>query len=279
MAVLNWLWAIVRSVVNTIARTVVFALIAIVALAIVGLTAGDGMPDTMVLELDLRQPMDDKSASFLFDLARGDISIMDAVLGLDVAARDPRVKGVFLRVGSGDLSVPKAEELRAALKRFRSAGKFVLAHSQSFYSGGLGDYSVAAAADEIWMQPGGAFFASGTASTTVFLRGLFDNIEAVPQFVQREEYKSAADIFMQTDFTPAHREAPGRVLQSWYDTVIGEIAADRAMERDVLIGFLEESPSTVDIVREQGLITALGYDDDARDAALGENAIITGNAD
>ena len=275
MAVVNWLWAIVRSVANTIARMVVFALIAVVTLAIVGLTAGDGMPDTMVLELDLRQPMDDKAASPLFDLARGDISVMDVVLGLDVAARDPRVKGVFLRVGSGDLSVPKAEELRAALKRLRSAGKFVLAHSQSFYSDGLGDYSVAAAADEIWMQPGSAFFASGTASTTVFLRGLFDNIEAVPQFVQREEYKSAADIFMQTDFTAPHREATGRVLQSWYDTVIGEIAADRAMERDVLIGFLEQSPSTVDIVREQGLITAIGYDDDARDAALeraGENA-------
>jgi protease-4 len=193
---------------------------------------------------------------------------MDVVLGLDAAARDARVKGVFLRVGSGDLSVPKAQELRDSLKRFKAAGKFVIAHSQSFYSGGLGDYQVAAAADQIWMQPASAFFSSGPATTSLFLRGLFDKIGAVPQIVQREEYKNAANMFMETDFTPAHLEATTRLLESWYETAIDEIAADRRIDRDVLVAALEESPSSADFVKEKGLITAIGYDDDASDAAL-----------
>ena len=165
-----------------------------------------------------------------------------------------------------------------ALKRFRTSGKFVIAHSQSFYSGGLGDYVVAAASDEIWMQPVSTFFSAGTSTTSLFLEGAFDKVEATPQFVQRYEYKNAANMFTQTDFTPAHREATLRLLQSWYDTSVDEVAADRSLSRDALVSVLDASPVTVEEVREKGLITHIGYDDDARDAAeakAGEDAEFT----
>jgi protease-4 len=278
MALLTWLWTIIKSALNTLAKLFVMAVVVVLLLVAVGLMAGDGLSRNMVLALDLRHSLSDKSAPTLFDLTTTEVSLMDIVLGLDAAARDSRVKGVFLRVGSGDLSVPQAQELRASLKRFKAAGKFVIAHSQSFYSGGLGDYQVAAAADQIWMQPASAFFSAGPATTSLFLRGLFDKIGAVPQIVQREEYKNAANMFMETDFTPAHLEATTRLLESWYETAIDEIAADRRLERDALVATLEESPSSADFVKEKGLITAIGYDDDASDAALeraGEDAKLT----
>jgi protease-4 len=203
---------------------------------------------------------------------------MDIIMALDTAERDARVKGVFIRVGSGDLSIPKAQELRDALKRFRASGKFVIAHSQSFYSGGLGDYVVAAASDEIWMQPVSSFFTSGTATTALFLEGLFDKVEATPQFVQRYEYKNVANMFTEMDFTPAHREATLRILQSWYDTGVNVLAADRSLPRETLVSVLDASPVTVEEVREKGLITHVGYDDEARDAAedkAGEDATVT----
>ena len=164
MIVLSWLWGIVKSVLNTIARVVVFVVILVIILAGIGLVSGDGLPSNMVLELDARKSIGDKSANGLLDLGDRSLSVMDIVMTLDRAERDARVKGVFMRVGSGDLSVPRAEELRDALKRFRTAGKFVIAHSQSFYSGGLGDYVVAAASDEIWMQPVSTFFSAGSST-------------------------------------------------------------------------------------------------------------------
>jgi protease-4 len=266
MIVLSWMWEIVKSALNGIAKVVVAVIILLVLLAGVAMISGDGVPSNAVLELDLRNAMDDKSASSLLDL-NGKLSIMDVVMGLDKAARDPRVKGVFLRVGSGDLSVPKAEELRDALKHFKDSKKFVIAHSQSFYSSGLGDYTAAAAADQIWMQPVSTFFSAGASSTTMFFKGLFDKVHAEPQFVQRYEYKNAANVFTQTDFTPAHREATMRVLQSWYDSATAEAAADRKLDRAALISVLDASPATVETVKDKGLITNIGYDDDARDAA------------
>jgi protease-4 len=267
MAVLAWMWEIVKSVLNGVAKVFVLLLFLLLVVVAVGAFSGDGVARNAVLELDLRQSMDDKGASSLLDLAGGNLAIMDVVMALDRAGRDARVKGVFLRVGSADLSVPKAEELRDALKHFKESGKFVIAHSQTFYSSGLGDYTVAAAADQIWMQPVSSFFGSGAAGTTLFFKGLFDKVNATPQFVQRYEYKNAANVFTETDFTPAHREATLRVLQSWYDSATGEAAADRKLDRAALISVLDAAPATVETVKDKGLITNIGYEDEARDAA------------
>jgi len=278
MIVLSWMWEIVKSVLNGIAKVVVFALILVLLLVGIGVFSGDGIPANTVLELDLRQSMEDKSSASLLDLGEAKLSIMDVVMGLDRAARDARVKGVFLRVGTADLSVPKAEELRDTLKHFKESGKFVIAHSQSFYSSGLGDYTVAAAADQIWMQPVSTFFSAGTSTTTLFFKGIFDKVNAAPQFVQRYEYKNAANVFTQTDFTPAHREATLRVLQSWYDSATAEASADRKLDRTVLTATLDAAPATVEAVKDKGLITNIGYDEEARDAAksrAGSGAKIT----
>lgn len=266
-AILSWFWSILKGTLNAVAGVIMFCVLAVAALAITGLVTGDGMPQRMVLELDLREPLQDKVTPGPLDLG-GNVSLMDIVLGLDAAARDGRVAGVFMRVGTGAVSIPKAEEVRDALKRFRASGKFVIAHAQGFDSDDLGDYVAAAAADEIWMQQASPFFPAGTGSVGVFLKGFFDKIDAVPQIAQRYEYKNAANIFTEKDYTPAHREATTRMLQSWYDSAISDVAADRKIDRAALIAFFDASPTVVIEAKNKGLVNSIGYDDDARKAAL-----------
>lgn len=267
MLVLSWLWGIVRSVLNGVARVVVFGLLVATVVLVIGVFRGDGIAGNAVLQLDLRNALEDKASTGLLALGGEKLSLIDVVMTLDQATRDSRVKGLLVRVGSGDLPVAKGEELRDAIKRFQRAGKFVIAHSQTFYSGGLGDYTAVSSADQIWMQPVSSFFGSGTSTTTFFFKGLFDKIDAAPQFVQRYEYKNAANIFSETDYTPAHREATTQILQSWYDSATGEAAADRHMDKAAFISILEQSPSMAEFVKEKGLITNIGYEDDASDAA------------
>ena len=87
MIVLSWIWGIVKSVLNTIARVVVFAVILVVILVGIGLVSGDGLPSNMVLELDARKSIEDKTASSLLDLGERSLSVMDIVMGLDAAER------------------------------------------------------------------------------------------------------------------------------------------------------------------------------------------------
>ena len=75
----------------------------------------------------------------------------------------------------------------------------------------MGDYVAAAAADQIWVQPKSDFGCRAPASGEIFLRGLFDKIQAVPQIAKRAEYKSAADMYMEKTMTgPGPRAAHRR---------------------------------------------------------------------
>ena len=188
---------------------------------------------------------------------------MDTVLALDRAGRNSRVKGTFLQLGGG-LSVAQAEEIGAALIRFRATGRFVVAYAQGFLDGGLGDYLTAASADQIWMEPRSPFSAAGTGAGAIFLRGLFDKVQAVPQIVKRADYKSAADMYMEKDYTGPDREQTTAFLQSWYNSAVRAIAAERKVSSKDVVAFLQADPQFAEDAKRAHLIDALGFDDQAR---------------
>lgn len=175
IAFLRWAGSIVAGTFNGLLKFVLAIVVIMVGFWVISLFKGDGLSRNMVLALDLRKPLADLAPED-FTLGGRPVTVMEIVLGLDAAERDSRVKGVFMRVGSANLSIAQAEEIGAALKRFRASGKFVIAHAQGFESAGLGDYLTAAAADEIWMQPKSDFGAAGEGGGTIFLRGLLDKI-------------------------------------------------------------------------------------------------------
>ena len=168
---LTWLRSILMAVVNMFAKAVVLVVLVIALLLVVSLARGDGLPGNMVLALDLREPIDDSAAApgSIFTPRR--VTVMDVVLGLDAAGRDRRVKGVVMRLGNGALSTAEAQEIAAAVQRFRAKGKFVIAQATAFFGAGLGDYLAASAADEIWVQPKSPFSVSGAGGGELFLRG------------------------------------------------------------------------------------------------------------
>jgi protease IV len=264
---LRWCKSIGLGVLNGVVKFAIFVVLGLIALFIIGAVQGDGLPSNIVLSLDLRDRMPD-SAVTPSVLQPHPIGVMDVVLALDAAERDPRVKGVILRLGSANIPIAQAEELGAAIRKFRASGKFVIAHAQGFLAGGLGDYLTASNADEIWMQPHGPFVAAGEGGTQFFLRGLLDKINAVPQIVKRTDYKSAADQLMEKNMTAADREQTMRLLQSLYDTAADGASNDRHMPRAKLVATLEASPQLAEDARAAGLVDRIGFDDDAENAAL-----------
>jgi protease-4 len=266
VAFLRWVQSIVVGMLNGVAMFVLFIVLVGVVLAGIGTAVGDGMPSKMVLSLDLRNPIKDSSGPNVLGLQRAP-TVMDIVLALDRAGRDGRVKGMYMRVGSAGLSIAQAEEIGAAVSRFRKTGKFVIAHSQGFLTEGLGDYLTAASASEIWMQPKSPFTAAGEAWGGMFLKGLFDKIQAVPQIAKRAEFKSAADTFMEKEMTPADREQTTAMVQSWYDSATNAVATDRSLNSKAVAASFEASPQFADDALHARMIDKLGYDDEAADAA------------
>lgn len=265
---LGWARNILVGTLNGIAKIALGIILVVIIIVLIGLAYGDGMPGKMVLTADLRHSLEDSNRQSPFGLYTHPLTVMDVVLSLDRAERDSRVKGLYIRVGNAGLPVAEAEELNAAVERFRKSGKFVIADAQDFGSTGLGDYLLASSANEIWMQPQGMFGAAGTGAGAFFLKGFFDKINAVPQIAKRAEYKSAADMFMQKDYTDYDREQTTAFLQSWYNLASAEIAADRKLSPSAVQEALQASPQFASDVRSKGLVDKIGYDDEAANEAI-----------
>ncbi|HKQ44742.1 MAG TPA: signal peptide peptidase SppA [Rhizomicrobium sp.] len=266
---LTWLRSILIAVMNGLAKALVVAVLLLAILVVVSLARGDGLPANVVLTLDLREPIADSDAAPASLLTPRRVTVMDLVLGLDAASRDKRVKGVVMRLGNGALSTAQAQEVAEAIQRFRKSGKFVIAQATAFFSAGLGDYLAASAANEIWVQPKSPFSVSGAGGGQFFLRGTLDKIGAQPQIAKRAEYKSAADTLMEKQMSPADREQLTLLLNSVYDSAVGQMAANRRISRADVIAALEASPQFSEEARARKLVDRIGYDDEVRAAAEG----------
>ncbi len=265
---LRWLRATFVSALNGIAAFAAALLLLAVVLVLASLAHGDGIPAKAVLALDLRESIPDSSNGAPGLLVPQPVTVMDLVLALDAARRDVRVKGVTVRLGEGAVSLAQAEEIAPAFAALRRAGKFVLVHASGFNSGGLGDYAAAAAADAIWMPPRAHFAPAGTGLGEVFLRGLFDKVQARPEIAKRAEYKSAADMYMEKSMTAPDREQLTQVAKSTYESGVAAIAAARKLDPAAVRAALDASPQMSEEALAAHLIDHIGYDDELAAEAL-----------
>jgi protease-4 len=117
------------------------------------------------------------------------------------------------------------------------------------------------------VQPKSDFAVSGAGGGEIFLRGLFDKIQAEPQLVKRAEYKSAADMFMEKAMTEPDRTQLNEVMQSWYGAALTAVAAGRHLSKDQVRAAFEASPQFAEDAMVRKLVDHIGYDDDALAAA------------
>lgn len=264
----RWIFQRFINAFNWIFTLVALLIILLIALSIIGTIFRPTLPAQMVLTLDLRGQMTDQPRPVAFPFSPQPPSVVDTVLALQKAEGDERVKGVFIRMGGGGMSYGHAQDLRDALKAFKAKGKFVIGYAHSFGATDLSEYYIAALADEIWLQPTGDVAVAGIARYAMFLRSLFDKIGAVPEFEQRRDYKNAANMFMQSDYTPFHREANYRLIEVMFETATSDIAAERGLQKPQLVALLNGAPHSADEALAAKLIDKTGFDDDALKAAL-----------
>ena len=123
------------------------------------------LPDRMILHLRVGDTVNEVIAGpqWARHLRRDrPASLFQMVRSLDHAAADPRVVGVFADLSQAGLSLAEAQELRAAISRFRAAGKPAHAYADSFDEGsGVGVYYLASAFNHITLQPSGLFEVTG----------------------------------------------------------------------------------------------------------------------
>ena len=246
----------------------VFLIAGLVGSAIQSADAPAPLPSgDIVLELDLRETRLDQPTRSPFAFTNP-LSTTEIIAALERAETDERVKGIFVRANEFGMPGAQAEELRRAFESLEAAGKFVVAHAQGFEGTGVVNYFAVAGASELWLQDTAGFAATGLSTATPFLGGFFEQFGVEPEFVQFYEYKNAANVYTETDYTEAHREATLSYLGSIFDTAIESAASDRGMETAAMEAVITSGPYSAEQAQQAGLVDRLGHVVTARDAAL-----------
>lgn len=244
------------------------------------------LPERMVLQLDLAEGLRDGPAAGPLALAGLDtsVSISDVTRALEAGSRDPRVAGVVLRLGYGELSPAQAQELRASLRRFRDSGRFARGFAESFGEAGDGNehYHLATALEEIWLQPSGDLDLVGYRLEQPFLRGALEDWDLRVRADQRLQWKGLADVALRSELSDPVRDNLQGVVDSLFDQLAGALAEGRGVAPEAARRLINDGPYTAPQALQAGLVDHLDYRDRFEEAAVeaaGDGAALVGLLD
>ena len=259
-----------RYIVGLLATVGVLTLIAVgggIALIASGPFSPAPLPRSMVLSVDLRHVPPEATSSDLLHggLFRSSRDLVDVAQLLWQAADDPRVIGLFVEIGDDQAGLARVQELRQAIASFRGKGKFAVGFAESLGGSGshLGDYYLASALDQIWLQPSGGFAVTGIAVETPFLKGGLDKLGVRVEGGKRYEYKSAPDSFLENGYSGPARENLQQLLDSLFGQFVADVARDRRLEPAQIRRLIDAAPFDAERAREEGLVDRIGYRGDA----------------
>lgn len=205
-------------------------------------------------------PAADRAIRLFTDAPNSLFSIVD---GIKRAKQDGRIKALLLIIQDPQVGYAKTEELRDALKDFRSSGKPIYVYMER---GSDIDYYLATAADKIYLSPTGDLDVKGFAATATFLRGFFEKLKIEPNFERHGKYKSFADTYTRSDMSEEHREQISVLLDDIYSRYVAAIAEARKLDAERVKQLIDAGPySNALKATDVGLIDGGLYLDEVRE--------------
>lgn len=250
-----------------------FLFIVVIAVAIYGVSrlniasrAPTPIKDGTVLTLTVEGPFIEESPTrtgLTSVLTGHSKKLREIIAGLDHAASDNRIKGLALKLDAS-AGMAQTQELRAAIKRFRAAGKFVYAFADDYgeSASGNGEYYLAAACDQIWLQPMGQAMLTDIVFEAPFLKDSFAKADIEPEFVKRAEYKTAPETFTERGYTAPAREMMESLANDLTLQLVTDIAANRGISQDDVRALLARGPLTAEEAQQAKLVDHVGYADE-----------------
>jgi protease-4 len=208
-------------------------------------TLGAGDRGALLLSLDgpiVEQPAQATASELLSGGGPRQYRLRDVVHGLELAARDDRVKAVALDLdifsGGGQATISAVGE---ALDAVRKANKPVLAFATAYDDD---SYQLAAHASELWVDPMGGVLVTGPGGANLYMKGLLDKLGVTANVYKAGTYKAAVEPFTRTDMSPEAREALtavyGSIWESWQQEV------RRARPKAQLAPYLADMPGRIE---------------------------------
>jgi protease IV len=204
----------------------------------------------------------------LAELTGATTTVTDIVEALDRARTDRRISGVRVRVGPSTMNMGKMQEIREKIREFNRSGKFSVAYLEFATNGA---YYIASSCQTIILLPKSELYLHGLMAETTFFKGALDKLGIVADLYHIGDYKNATNVFTETRFTPAHREATQVLLNDWYGEFLRGVAEGRSLKMQDAESAIRKGPFTSAEALALKLVDRVAYADEAREFVKQKN--------
>ena len=263
---------VLATIVGIILTSIIFMVISIVSVA--GMVASEGatssVPKNSVLRIKLEGEIVDRAGEgspmdFLSQGEQMSIGLDQALDALKKAAKNDKVKGIYLEAGSLAAYPADLQELRRALVEFKESGKWVVAYGDQYSRGA---YYLCSVADELFLNPIGMIDWSGMSSQPMFYTGLMKKVGVKMQVFKVGTYKSAVEPFINTEMSEANREQVMSYLSSIWNGMLKDVATSRKLSVETLNSLADTTTvlCVANVLIENKLADKLAYLSDVKEA-------------
>ncbi len=265
------MWNFFKIVLACLLALVVFSLLAVFFLVSMagGLAAKDKprIASNSVIVLDLAQHYREQVTQnplAILSSNQSDVpGLYDVIRLLKLAKADKNIAGIYIIANTNPNGFAASDEIRNALKDFKSGGKFVMAHGDIMTQSA---YSVANIADKIYVSPQGYLEWDGYSVELAFVKGSLDKLDIEPQIFYAGKFKSATEPFRAAEMTPENELQTSVWLNDLYSDFLVKTAEVRKKDTATLHRLANEAAiQTANDAVTNGLVDGVKYDDELKD--------------
>ena len=176
------------------------------------------------------------------------------------AKTDDNIKGIYLNPMDIQAGIATVEEIRTALKDFKTSGKFIYAYGESISQKA---YYLLTVADSLVMNPQGSVDFRGLGGEHSFYKKGLEKLGVEVQIVRHGKFKAAVEPFLLDKMSDENRIQTETYLKSIWNEMLVDISASRKMGFDELndIADMVATFRRADFAKQKNLVDCLKYKD------------------
>ncbi len=180
------------------------------------------------------------------------------------AKTDHNILGIYLNPTDILAGMGTVEEIRAALKDFKTSGKFIYAYGDMFSQKA---YYLVTVADSVILNPQGTVDFRGLGGERTFYKKGLEKLGVEMQIVRHGKFKAAVEPFLFDKMSPENRLQTETYLKSLWNEMLTDISASRKMGIDELNDIADAVATyrKADFAKERNLVDRLKYKDQVID--------------
>jgi len=201
-----------------------------------------------------------------FGLFQGEktVGLNDLLDCIRKAKTDDNIKGIYLNPTDIQTGMATVEEIRAALKDFKTSGKFIYAYGEYLSQKA---YYLVTVADSLVMNPQGSVDFRGLGGERSFYKKGLEKLGIEVQIVRHGKFKAAVEPFLLDKMSDENRLQTETYLKSIWNEMLMDISASRKLSLDELndVADMVASFRKADFAKQKKLVDRLKYKDQVID--------------